>query len=207
VFTRWSHDPTTGFPRITPVYVHAKVGIVDDVWATVGSANLDSLSLDTMGLAELFHLRAGRSTEVNVVIVDGVDGQPSTVANLLRRRLWSEHLGFESAGEPNPNHRDLGAPPSGGWLNLWTQRADANLKLLKTNPATRPPDTVGNILPFPDVDTTLTEPAEHLENLGIDMWKLHAISEVPGFSFVKGKWKSSATVDWPASRNDPTLDR
>lgn len=56
-----------------PVYVHAKVGIVDDAWLTVGSANLNEHSLFN-------------DTEVNIVTDD---------ADLVRRtrlRLWSEHL-------------------------------------------------------------------------------------------------------------------
>ena len=33
-----------------PIYVHAKVAIVDDVWATIGSANLDGASLNQIEL-------------------------------------------------------------------------------------------------------------------------------------------------------------
>jgi phosphatidylserine/phosphatidylglycerophosphate/cardiolipin synthase-like enzyme len=56
-----------------PVYVHSKIGIVDDRWLTIGSANLNAHSL--------FH-----DTEVNVVTVD------ERVARATRVRLWSEHL-------------------------------------------------------------------------------------------------------------------
>ncbi len=56
-----------------PVYVHAKVGIVDDEWLTVGSANLNDHSLFN-------------DTEVNVVTCD------APVARAARIRLWSEHL-------------------------------------------------------------------------------------------------------------------
>ncbi len=56
-----------------PIYVHAKVGIVDDRWLTVGSANLNDHSLFN-------------DTEVNVVTCD-----PAT-ARAARLRLWSEHL-------------------------------------------------------------------------------------------------------------------
>ncbi len=56
-----------------PVYVHAKVGIVDDAWLTVGSANLNDHSLFN-------------DTEVNVVTTD------PAVARAARLRLWSEHL-------------------------------------------------------------------------------------------------------------------
>ncbi len=56
-----------------PVYVHSKIGIVDDRWLTLGSANLNAHSL--------FH-----DTEVNVVTLD------ERVARAARIRLWSEHL-------------------------------------------------------------------------------------------------------------------
>jgi len=56
-----------------PVYVHSKIGIVDDRWLTVGSANLNAHSL--------FH-----DTEMNVVTLD------PDLARATRMRLWSEHL-------------------------------------------------------------------------------------------------------------------
>ena len=49
VFTRWTYDgnrPNNARPWVAPVYIHAKGAVVDDSWATVGSANLDGLSLD-----------------------------------------------------------------------------------------------------------------------------------------------------------------
>jgi phosphatidylserine/phosphatidylglycerophosphate/cardiolipin synthase-like enzyme len=55
------------------VYVHAKVGIVDDRWLTVGSANLNEHSLFN-------------DTEMNVVSHD------PGLARATRLRLWAEHL-------------------------------------------------------------------------------------------------------------------
>ena len=60
-------------PGGEPVYVHAKVGIVDDRWLTVGSANLNEHSFFN-------------DTEVNVVLRD------ERIARDARLRLWSEHL-------------------------------------------------------------------------------------------------------------------
>jgi phosphatidylserine/phosphatidylglycerophosphate/cardiolipin synthase-like enzyme len=57
-------------------YVHAKVGIVDDCWLTVGSANLNAHSLFN-------------DTEANVVVTD-----PDLVRR-TRSRLWAEHLGTD----------------------------------------------------------------------------------------------------------------
>ena len=56
-----------------PIYVHAKVGIVDDTWLTIGSANLNAHSLLN-------------DTELNVVTVD------PELARDTRVRLWAEHL-------------------------------------------------------------------------------------------------------------------
>lgn len=59
-------------------YVHAKIMLIDDVWATVGSCNLHPFSL------------AGH-TEMNASIWD------ATVALELRRRLFAQHLGVDTA--------------------------------------------------------------------------------------------------------------
>jgi phosphatidylserine/phosphatidylglycerophosphate/cardiolipin synthase-like enzyme len=59
--------------RDDPLYVHAKVGIVDDRWMTIGSANLNSHSLFN-------------DTELNVVCDD------AALARGTRERLWAEHL-------------------------------------------------------------------------------------------------------------------
>jgi phosphatidylserine/phosphatidylglycerophosphate/cardiolipin synthase-like enzyme len=56
-----------------PVYVHAKIGIVDDRWLTLGSANLNEHSLFN-------------DTEMNVVTCD------ADLARATRLRLWAEHL-------------------------------------------------------------------------------------------------------------------
>ncbi|MGW5714713.1 phospholipase D-like domain-containing protein [Amycolatopsis sp. NPDC003865] len=67
-----------------PVYVHAKLGIVDDEWLTVGSANLNEHSLFN-------------DTEVNIATDD------RDVVRATRLRLWAEHLGRDVAevdGDP-----------------------------------------------------------------------------------------------------------
>jgi phosphatidylserine/phosphatidylglycerophosphate/cardiolipin synthase-like enzyme len=67
-----------------PIYVHAKIGIVDDRWLTIGSANLNEHSLFN-------------DTEVNVVTGAG------DVAKSTRHRLWAEHLEVglnEVSGDP-----------------------------------------------------------------------------------------------------------
>jgi phosphatidylserine/phosphatidylglycerophosphate/cardiolipin synthase-like enzyme len=59
--------------RSSPVYVHAKLAIVDDRWLTLGSANLNEHSLFN-------------DTELNLVTHD------PRVVKEVRLRLWSEHL-------------------------------------------------------------------------------------------------------------------
>jgi len=66
-----------------PVYVHAKIGIVDDRWLTIGSANLNEHSLFN-------------DTEVNLVLPD------PGLARATRARLWSEHLGRDVAPDADP---------------------------------------------------------------------------------------------------------
>jgi phosphatidylserine/phosphatidylglycerophosphate/cardiolipin synthase-like enzyme len=67
------------------LYVHAKVGIVDDRWLTVGSANLNAHSLLN-------------DTEMNVVCDD------RELARGTRIRLWAEHLGLDPSelGDRDP---------------------------------------------------------------------------------------------------------
>jgi phosphatidylserine/phosphatidylglycerophosphate/cardiolipin synthase-like enzyme len=78
--------PDHGQMRYRPVYVHAKVALVDDRWATVGSANLNSRGLS-------------HDAEINVAALD------PEFARGLRLMLWSEHVGAlrrAHAGWPAP---------------------------------------------------------------------------------------------------------
>ena len=56
-----------------PIYVHAKIGVVDDRWLTIGSANLNEHSLFN-------------DSEVNLVSCE------PELARATRERLWAEHL-------------------------------------------------------------------------------------------------------------------
>jgi phosphatidylserine/phosphatidylglycerophosphate/cardiolipin synthase-like enzyme len=86
--------------RADPVYIHAKVGIVDDRWLTVGSANLNEHSLFN-------------DTEMNVVTHD------PGLARATRLRLWAEHL---EAGEG-----DVGGPPAEVFDERWRPTAKEQL--------------------------------------------------------------------------------
>jgi phosphatidylserine/phosphatidylglycerophosphate/cardiolipin synthase-like enzyme len=67
-----------------PLYVHSKIGIVDDAWMTVGSANLNEHSFFN-------------DTEMNIITCN------ATIARETRLQLWAEHLECsveDVAGEP-----------------------------------------------------------------------------------------------------------
>jgi phosphatidylserine/phosphatidylglycerophosphate/cardiolipin synthase-like enzyme len=103
--------------RDDPLYVHAKVGIVDDRWLTIGSANLNAHSLLN-------------DTEMNVATDD------AELARATRVRLWAEHLELDeptvAAADPvalvderwrpiayeQLARRDEGRPPSHRLLAL-----------------------------------------------------------------------------------------
>ena len=75
----------------TPVYVHAKVVVADDVWAMVGSDNLNrrSWSHDSeLSIAVLDAQRDAREPRDPAGLGDGA----RTFARDLRLRLWREHL-------------------------------------------------------------------------------------------------------------------
>jgi phosphatidylserine/phosphatidylglycerophosphate/cardiolipin synthase-like enzyme len=70
--------------RVSRVYVHAKIAIVDDRWLTLGSANINARGLYN-------------DSEVNIVTCD------PRAARAARLRLWAEHLERsedEIAGDP-----------------------------------------------------------------------------------------------------------
>ena len=85
-----------------PVYVHAKVAVIDDVWWTVGSANLNSRGLQS-------------DAEINISVLD------AATARELRVRLWQEHLHPTSA-----THATLEDPHAG--LAAMQDSAQANLE-------------------------------------------------------------------------------
>jgi phosphatidylserine/phosphatidylglycerophosphate/cardiolipin synthase-like enzyme len=90
--TLYARDPAAG--RSAPVYVHAKIGIVDDRWMTLGSANLNAHSMFN-------------DTEVNVLTQD------AELVTAVRHRLWAEHLELPEtavSGEPTTVIDDLWKP-------------------------------------------------------------------------------------------------
>jgi phosphatidylserine/phosphatidylglycerophosphate/cardiolipin synthase-like enzyme len=101
--TLYARDPGAG--QSAPVYVHAKVGIVDDRWMTLGSANLNAHSMFN-------------DTEVNIVTQD------ATVVLDVRHRLWAEHLELAAAA--------VSGDPTGVIDELWKPIAGESRRLAET---------------------------------------------------------------------------
>jgi phosphatidylserine/phosphatidylglycerophosphate/cardiolipin synthase-like enzyme len=78
-----------GHEHYRPIYVHAKVAIVDDLWSTVGSANLNN-----RGMRD--------DTEMNVATLD------AELAIGLRMMLLAEHVGLMSEEDLLTVSRRLG---------------------------------------------------------------------------------------------------
>ncbi len=152
-----------------PIYVHAKVAIIDDVWSTVGSANLNN-----RGMRD--------DTEMNVATLN------AELARGLRMLLWAEHLELvgeesmltvarhlghqrqrrsvdeEAAGLLQSLQETLGDPLVG--LQLMIDRAKDNLRRFK---AKQP--LVGHLLPY------LT--GEEAKQQGLQFHEEHGWVEVP----------------------------
>ncbi|MGI8496800.1 MAG: phospholipase D-like domain-containing protein [Gemmatimonadaceae bacterium] len=168
VFALWSTDRAkdgSGSTLINQLFVHSKVMMIDDRWVTVGSANLDGVSLDSYG--NDFTSRIGRRVfrnvrnfDVNIVLdtAAGADHLADSVRE-LRTRLWAEHLGMR---------RDrLAAAPAGGWLQFWRGCASRNVAALslanRRGTAEPPAEGGGFVMPY----STRSTPAQQLADLGI----------------------------------------
>jgi phosphatidylserine/phosphatidylglycerophosphate/cardiolipin synthase-like enzyme len=177
MFCLWIHE-IGGPQRLMNGYVHSKIAIADDNWATIGSANLDGVSMNTSDFSLPFLAFADehkRATEVNAVFYDGVAGQPaSSIPRDLRLRLWAEHLGMTEAElvtlpAPHPN-----------WRSLWRAVAQQKLIALRAAP---PQITAGRVLPF----LSVADPNTFLDRSGVDPKTLNVVKEVPSFDFNTGR--------------------
>lgn len=81
-----------------PIYVHAKIAVIDDEWCTLGSANLNHRGLMT-------------DSEINAAFAD------RALARELRVMLWAEHLGMTPDDVARADPVDL-------IDNVWPRSAD-----------------------------------------------------------------------------------
>jgi phosphatidylserine/phosphatidylglycerophosphate/cardiolipin synthase-like enzyme len=99
----------------TPIYVHAKVCIIDDVWMSVGSDNLNRRSWthdSELSCAILDETLDPRPPRDPGGLGDGARAFPRD----LRLRMWREHLG------PEPSEDEL-LDPVGGFY-AWERSAE-----------------------------------------------------------------------------------
>jgi hypothetical protein len=158
VFSLWVSSPSPARPgrsEVTQLFIHSKVGVVDDRWATVGTANLDGASLRSYGddfTSPAFRrvFRDTRNFDLNVVSSGGEDALADVAT--LRRRLWSSHLGLPEW--------EVAERPVEGWLPLWRSIATENASSLA-----RGGPLSGHVLPY----TSRPHPRAQLRSLGIDV--------------------------------------
>ncbi|HWU45420.1 MAG TPA: phospholipase D-like domain-containing protein [Humibacter sp.] len=78
----------------TPIYVHAKICIIDDTWATCGSDNFNRRSWTTDSELSCAVLdTAPDDSDPHRQSID--DRSPGRFARDLRQQLWAEHLGLD----------------------------------------------------------------------------------------------------------------
>ena len=162
--------------------------MIDDTWATIGSANLDGLSLDHNVVLSPLAFGETTAAELNVTILEGTPG-PSGMppAERIRRRLWAEHLGF-MGGDGMPNAADSRLTGATTWLPLWKRVADSLTHVKNgTAPAPRLHPRV------PEDAGGLVTPRKHLAALGVPLDlsapKVRPIGVTRAFDFYSGRWK------------------
>ena len=96
----------------SPVYVHAKVGIVDDRWLTIGSANLNEHSLLNDSEMNVLTCDAGLARDTRLRLwsehteqpVEALGGDPGEVIDTVWRTIAEEQAGLDRDGRPR-THR------------------------------------------------------------------------------------------------------
>jgi phosphatidylserine/phosphatidylglycerophosphate/cardiolipin synthase-like enzyme len=193
LFTTWLHETGTPKSRIIPLYIHSKVAIIDDAWATVGSANLDGNSLNVASTTDFIDSQLGiserfgppvqhatdarvrqppRNVEVNVAMLSGIAGQPaSTAPRVFRELLWKDHLGLSS----------LPSRPSEGWLKLWRDAANAKHSGLQ---ADTPTVMAARALPWRFANKTKC----YMKALEVDRSRIDVLKRVRSFNLTEGRW-------------------
>ena len=125
------------------------MAVIDDIWATLGTANIDGSSLTHVNeIKGFFDSKLHRNMEINVII-PVLDNKKIDDVKMLRTNLWKEHLGTNQIDKPDD-----------GWLEYWKEIAIQNINSLqKTKPQLK-----GQILPY----SHQKDIKKQLEDLNID---------------------------------------
>jgi len=109
VYSVYASGPGVGMDPFTdrPSYIHAKVGIIDDEWLTVGSANLNNRGMIL-------------NSQINAVIRD------AALAREVRRSLWAEHLAL-------PDEEVARTDPVKLIDSVWTDRVAETERIIAAN--------------------------------------------------------------------------
>ncbi len=173
-YSLWTHENygTPSKPTIINNYLHSKVAIIDDIWATVGSANIDVFSLSNED-----------NSEVNVVMFEDSKAQIQE----FRGRLWGEHLGVDPSVIASTT--DI--------FSLWNNKATDKVKALQG----APPQVIDcRILPFPpfphaaskNIGFDIYKSDKFLSGLNIDPRNFKILRAEPSYHFADGKQLSTA---------------
>lgn len=108
VYAPYTSGPGSGMAafRYRPVYVHAKVAVIDDEWLLIGSANLNDRGLAT-------------DSEIMAAMHD------SELARRVRVDLWTEHLAM-------PRSHIEQQDPIALLDNEWQERAAENERIIRS---------------------------------------------------------------------------
>lgn len=154
VFNLWGIRPVENKFSLQPFYVHSKVSMADDKWATIGTANLDGSSLSgAEEFKQVTNPEVNLNMEINAMILDTEEPASGPIRE-FREELWGEHLG-----------RSKMIKPDGGWLKLWKDVALKNVELLQNDE----PSLQGHILPY----TPARNAVDKIKSLGISNQKLN----------------------------------
>jgi phosphatidylserine/phosphatidylglycerophosphate/cardiolipin synthase-like enzyme len=166
-FSLWSTRQAAGKTELRNYYVHSKVAVADDSWATIGTANLDGISLEVSdeltGATSVLGgavgaLAAGLFGAVALPFIVGgaiaggaVGGSRRSVE--LNLNLFDGIDGGATTGDVATLRRRLWsehldsvpqARPPDGWLGLWRNKAAENILALNRNS----PVLTSRVLPY-----------------------------------------------------------
>jgi PLD-like domain len=147
---------------------------------------IKSIQLTTQHANPLQATQPARHLELNVVLYNGVAGQPPTEAiKKFREELWSEHLGISGA---------FPAKPADGWLKLWTDAAQEKIDNVKDF-ALSVPGTTGPVKATAIEWKPETDAKKYLKAHSLDVRdqkvRLTIRNKADEFNFLTGQWEKN----------------